>query len=358
LLRHLRSINTQNYPGTKVTPPGALRLLLDNPDRPNVIGEAYTDGHRREMRVKYKVRSVLSQTSTSRSCDYNIIPVYKETTAPINNYVQIALRIDDDTIRQYCEDASNTVALPGSNPPTTLMAEHLDSILHALNGPIQRMDTVLLTSMVANFGVNVATGNNAAQTINISKDLQIQDLNDGILKILADFQDNEMIGTPQVVGSGLFNKWAMLQPFKQMDFSGINSPAQLQMFQWYNDAKSSTIMGADQIGVVAPGTFHLLENLRNVGSFAGTKGGSTFATMTDPYTGLRWDIQFKYYDCPTTVTNAYSGATSTIDMGWVLIISKYYDLFVTPASAFDGADVLAGVNGAFRYTISNACETC
>lgn len=356
LLVHLKSIAGDNYPGTKVTPPGFTQMLVDNPDRPQTIGEAFTDGHTRSVRIKYKTRSVVSQVSTSRSCDYNIVPAYKETTAAVNQFVQIGIRIDDDTIRNYCKDASAMVSV--GTPATSLMAEHLDSILHAMNGLIQKMDDVLLTSMAAQFGVNVRTGDNLAATINISKDLQIQSLTQGLIQILADYEDNELVGTPLVVGSGLFRNFARLQRFKQQDFSGINTPAQMNEFEFYYDRKASSNFGANQIGVFAPNTVHLIEYMKNVGGFAGQKGTSTFGTMTDPYTGLRWDIQFKYVDCPTTVTNAYTGLTSTIDRGWVLLISKNYDLFVNPADAYDGADVLAGVNGALRYTISNTCETC
>lgn len=356
LLLHLRSIAGDNYPGTKVTPPGFTQMLIDNPDRPQSIGEAFTDGHKRSVRIKYKTRSVISQVSTSRSCDYNIVPAYKETTASVNQFVQLGLRIDDETIRNYCKDASATVQI--GQPATSMMAEHLDSILHAMNGLIQKMDDVLLTSMTAQFGVNVRTGNNAATTINISKDLQIQSLTQGLIQILADYEDNELNGTPLVVGSGLFRNFARMQKFKQMDFSGIDTQAQMDEFKFYYDRKAATIMGTNQIGVFAPNTVHLIEYMQNVGGFAGTKGASTFGTLTDPYTGMRWDFQFKYYDCPTTVTNAYSGTTSTIDRGWVLLISKNYDLFVNPADAFDGADVLHGVNGSLRYTISNDCETC
>lgn len=356
VLLHLKSIAGDNYPGTKVTPPGFTKMLLDNPDRPQAIGEAFTDGHKRSVRIKYKTRSVISQVSTSRSCDYNIVPAYKETTASVNQFVQIGLRIDDDTIRNYCKDASSTVAV--GQPATQLMAEHLDSIQHAWNGLIAKMDTVLLTSMTAQFGVNMRTGLTTSTTINISKDLQIQSLNQGLIQILADYEDNELNGTPLVVGSGNFRNFARLQRFKQQDFSGINTAAEMNEFVFYNDTKAATIMGTNQIGVFAPNTVHLIEYMQNVGGFAGMKGSSTFGTMTDPYTGTRWDFQFKYYDCPTTVTNAYSGTTSTIDRGWVLLISKNYDLFVNPSDAFDGADVLHGVNGALRYTINNTCETC
>lgn len=356
LLLHLRSIAGDNYPGTKVTPPGFTQMLIDNPDRPQTIGEAFTDGHKKSVRIKYKVRSVVSQVSTSRSCDYNIVPAYKETTASVNQFVQLGLRIDDETIRNYCKDASASVQV--GTPPTALMAEHLDSILHAMNGLYQKMDEVLLTSMQAQFGVNVRTGNNALATININKQLNVQSLNDGLVQILADYEDNELNGQPLIVGSGLFRNLVRMQPFRQPDLSGISIQKEVNEFKFYYDRKASSIFGVNAIGVFAPGSVHLIEYMKNVGSFAGQKGLSTKATMTDPYYGVRWDIQFKYVDCPTEVTNAYTGSTSTIDEGWILIISKNYDLFVNPADAFDGADTLAGVNGTLHYTISNDCDNC
>ncbi len=49
---HLATIN-ENYNGTKVTQPGFLNMLLQTPNAPEIVA-AYGEGHRREVRVKYK----------------------------------------------------------------------------------------------------------------------------------------------------------------------------------------------------------------------------------------------------------------------------------------------------------------
>ena len=151
---HLATIN-ENYNGTKVTQPGFLNMLLNSPNAPEIVA-AYGEGHRREVRVKYKTPVTENQVSTSEHCGVDVIPAYAETTVSLGKYVQLSMHITDDKIRQYCADASATVAV--GLPATRLMNEHLDSIRHAMRGLYAKMETQLTTAMATQFGVNARTG--------------------------------------------------------------------------------------------------------------------------------------------------------------------------------------------------------
>jgi hypothetical protein len=112
---------------------------------------------------------------------------------------------------------------------------------------------------------------------------------------------------------------------------------------------------------------HYLEYLQNVGAWAGTRGNSTFSTIIDPRMqcwsegntlgNVRWDMQVRYADCPEDVANfitsGYKNVNTISGRGYLVRIYKYYDLFVTPTDAYDGADVLAGSNGTLRYSLTN-----
>lgn len=64
-----------------------------------------------------------------------------------------------------------------------------------------------------------------------------------------------------------------------------------------------------------------------------------------------------YADCPEDVgnfiTSGYVNANTISGRGYLVRIYKYYDLFVTPTNAYDGADRLAGSNGSLRYSLTN-----
>lgn len=369
LLLHLDSIAGENYPGQKVTIPGFLNMLVTQPDRPTPIQDAFMDGHYRGVNIKYLPRTTASQVTTSDTCAVDVIPAYKETTVSVNNVAQTGIFLDDTTIRQYCEEASRTVAI--GLPATQMMTEHLRSILHAMNGIYQKMENVLTTSMASSFGRHVATGNNSAVTVNITQSGDNNVLTAGMIKLLTDFAANEGCGIPQFVGAlgGLFHSYSIQKQLNALGMgNGVDYGALTTDFQFYPSGQTGTTWGAQHVGMFAPGSVHLVERLDNAGNFAGQRGSSFFTTIVDPRTqcwtpnglgNIAFDLQMKYVDCPddlaSNITNGYiAKASVSAARGYLLIIKKRYGLFTMPTDAYDGADRLAGVNGTHRYVMTNS----
>lgn len=368
LLLHLESIAGQNYPGQKVTMPGFLNMLLTSPDRPTAIQDGFAGGHYRTVNVKYMPRTVVAQVSTSDSCAIDLQPAYKETSVSVGNVAQSGLWIADDTVRQYCEDASRTVAV--GQPATQLMSEHLRSILHAMNGIYQKMENVLTTSMASTFGNHVATGTATAVAVNIEQDGTLNDLGTGITKLLTDSAANEFCGTPMFVGAlgSLMHAYSIQKSRSALGAAsaGLDLGAMSSDFQFFASGQTGSTWGAQNVGMFAPGSVHLVERQDNVGSFSGTRGTSFFTTIVDPRTqcwtpnglsNIAFDLQVKYIDCPEDLAGLAAGyadpSTFTANRGYALYIKKRYGLFTTPKAAFDGADRLAGSNGTLRYVVSN-----
>ena len=367
LLLHLESIAGQNYPGQKVTVPGFLNMLVTSPDRPSPIQEGFTGGHYRTVNVKYMPRTVAAQVSTTDSCGIDLQPAYKETSVSVNNVAQTGLWIADDTVRQYCEEASRTVAV--GQPATQMMTEHLRGILHAMNGIYQKMENVLTTSMAASFGKHVATGTATAVTVNIEQDGNLNDLGTGLTKLLTDAASNEFCGTPMFVGAlgSLMHAYSIQKNQNALAQAiGFDPSALAANFQFFPSGQTGSTWGAQHVGMFAPGSVHLVERLDNVGSFAGARGTSFFTTIVDPRTqcwtpnglgNISFDLQVKYVDCPEDANNLPSGYANTESLtgrGYALYIKKRYGLFVTPSDAYDGGDRLAGSNGTLRYAMTNS----
>jgi hypothetical protein len=369
LLLHLDSIAGQNYPGQKVTIPGFLNMLVTAPDRPSTIQDGYREGHYRTVNVKYMPRTTVSQVSTTDTCAVDVIPAYKETTVSVGNIAQVGVWIPDDTIRQYCEEASRTVAI--GQPATQIMTEHLRGILNAMNGIYQKMENVLTTSMASSFGKHKGTGSATAVTVNIEQDGNLNDLGTGLTKLLTDFQANEGCGTPQFVGAlgSLMHAYSIQKQRNALGMgTGIDFGAMANDFNFYASGQTGSTWGAQHVGMFSPGSVHLVERFDNVGSFAGQRGSSFFTSIVDPRTqcwtpnglgNIQFDLQVKYVDCPedlgANITNGYINAESVSSArGYLLLIKKRYGLFTTPTDAYDGADVLAGSNGSLRYAITNS----
>lgn len=365
LLEHLKQVSGGAYPGTKVTAPGYLKMLLaDKSPGVQLVNSGWdgNDAHFREMKVKYSNRGVEANTSDEDSCDIDVIPVYNEADVSLRFFRQIGIGIDDATIQRYMSEASKTVKV--GTPATEMMNEHLGAIIEQLQGLFQAIDGDLLGVQAVNFGKNVRTGSAAASNININKQGTINDLNDGFGRILADMVENEFSGTPKIVGSGLFNNFDVQKMMLSANQAGINIGQFPYNFLW--DPKTATKWGTNQIGVFEPGAVKLLHRNRYLGAFAGEKGGSFFFTMSPPIVdqfgdslgAFKLDAQLKYYDCPTELTVNSYGGTRSFGRGWVLIVSAFFDQFNLPTDAYDSGDRLTGNNGTLRYTITNECVDC
>lgn len=365
LLTHLKSVSESAYPGAKITAPGYLKMLLATGGSGiQVVNEGWNgdEGHFREMKVKYRTRGIEDNTSETDNCDVDVIPVYNEADASLRFYRQVGIYLDDATIARYMTEASKTVMV--GKPATPVMNETLGAIYEQLNGLFQGIDGDLVGVQGVNFGTNARTGLATSTAININKQGTVNDLTEGFGRILADLVENEISGTPIIVGSGLFNNYDVQKMMLSANQAGINIAN--FPYQFYFDKKTATGWGSNQIGVFEPGAVKLLHRNKFKGAFAGVKGTSFFFTFSPQITDqfgaslapFTLDAQLKYYDCPTEITVNSYGGTRTIQRGWALIVSAYYDQFNIPSDAYDAADALTGNNGTLRYTIANDCEDC
>lgn len=369
ILLHLDTIAGSNYPGRKVTVPGFTQMLLDQPIAYTPIQQGFEGGHKRGVNVKYSTRGTISQVSTTDTCSVDVQPLFKEASPTVDNFVSVGIWIPDSQMRQYCQDASRTVMVGA--PPTPLMAQTLDFVLGQMNSLYQKQESVLTTEMASAFGKHLATGSATAVAVNIEQDGNLNDLTAGVLKMLVDAQSNEFCGTPKFVGSlgglmaayDLQRKYRGLYPGVGVDNAGLLDNSG---FKFYGSGLTSSTWGAQHVGMFADDSVHYLEYLQNVGDWAGDRGNSTFTTIVDPRVqcwgtngvgNVRWDMQVRYADCPEDVANfissGYINANTISGRGYLVRIYKYYDLFVTPTNAYDGADVLAGSNGTLRYSLTN-----
>lgn len=366
LLGHLADLAGDNYPGQKVSMPGFTKFLYDQPDRPISVGE---NGHRRTQTYRYIQRGTPNAVSTTPGCTVDSVPAFKEATVTNSLYVQQGIWFGDDQIRQYCEEYSQTTAI--GQPATPFMQFMVEGMFAKLNANYQKMESLLLTKMGLNMGTHIGTGTAAAVAVNIKQDNTVNDVDTGLTKLLTDAEANEFCGAPSIIyGAGSqFHYYDMQLRARAlgMNTAGVDA-AQLAAALGYagysSRAVTAALGNANNVAMIAPGMVHLVENLRNKGSFAGTRGGSTFGTLVDPRTQcwgnvpVEWDFQAKYIDCAEDLTdaigNGYIAASSiTEDRGTLIIVSKWFDLFVTPNDAYEGGDAISGGSRPLLYTISN-----
>lgn len=362
LLKSIAEIAKENNPEFTLDPAGAFNVLQMQKSAEIVSVSPNNNGHRREVRVKSQQRATPNQVTDTISCDNVIVPTYNEATVAIDIVKQLGIYISDETVAKYMDDASRSVAV--GLPPTQMMQEFIFSVMTSTNALVQELDTAILTKLQTNVGVNVVSGNANATAINIVKNTTVNPLNDGMTKVFADYLKNGFKGRPQILGAGLVWDWFLQQPAKGLDYAGIDSRIQAARLDFYPDLNFETVFAADQALIIAPNTIQKVEYLTNQGFRAGNKGVSQFGVITLPMQvgedilPIKFDFQLKYIDCPTELTEAYTGATITAERGYALFISKQMGVYQIPANSYSASDRLAGVRGTLLYEFSNDCENC
>lgn len=363
LLKDIEQIARENNPEFILDPAGGINLLNSQKAASVVNLSPANNGHKRTVQVKYQTRGTEQDVTDTISCDNVIVPVYDEVTVPLDITKQIGIYIPDATIAKYMDEASQTVAV--GQPGTPFMREFLFSLTTKLNGLVQALDKQVLTKLYANAGTNAVAGTNTPVSINFPKNVTVAPVNNGLNKIITDFAKNGQKGRPQVVGAGLFWDYMAVQPAMGQNYAGYDSKIQAARLDFYPDLNVGSVFGDDdRVLVVAPNAIQPVNYLENRGFGAGQKGTSFFFTIDLPIQigtevlPITFDAQLKYIDCPTTLTEAYTGDTITATRGWALFVSKQMGVFQIPADAYAANDRLYGVNGTFLYDISNDCENC
>lgn len=359
LLHHINDIAGNNAPSRKLNVAGFLAMLFCCANSSvSPLNDAFDNGHTRGMTVKYRLRPTLASVQTDDDCDINAQPGYLEWTVAALSHVQYSFHIADNLVAQYCEDASRMRSTGA--PPTNVMQEVYELIVEGANVVLSKINQMLVTSMATEFGINTENGSANGKFININRDSSQMILNDGIIEMLQDFRENEICGEPCIVGGGLFSAYQIALQAACCNQAGQDARS-LGVPRFFFDKQTTPIWGLNSIGVFAPGSVKFLSRNKFVGSFAGQKGTSFFATLPLPVnefgcpqdclSDLVFDIQLKYYDCPTTTT--VNGVNTTVQRGWQVIIGKDFALWVQPDSGYAAGDPLFGTNGTLKYFFSN-----
>jgi hypothetical protein len=296
------------------------------------------------LKVRYQQRGLESQATDVDDCETPITAEWKETDITRPLFSKIGIFISDADMRKYQDEATQTQT--AGTPAAPLMMGLYETIVIKVNALVQKMNSNLLSAQATKFGKNIAYGDANAHTLNFGN---IPRMSDGIVKMMLDYQMNEAVGSPLIVGNGAIQAFTTLQSLKTgLDNNGFGA-ANLKV---YNDLGSISKWGANHFGIFAPGLVGLVDFNKNVGTYAGVKGGSIFFTIPVPVqlangtlSTLTFDAQLKYHDCPVYDTNN----TLVADRGWGITLSKPYGLFNAPADMFAATDRLSGFNGALHY---------
>lgn len=352
-------------PETKITSPGFLRMLVDLP-KPNIISTSMrnTQGHVRDIKLKWRPRSRPGSSQDEYTCDADDIRLYNEAYITASMFKQKAIIFDFEILSKFEDEATalrNAPGIPGRLGG--FMNEVWASIAGEMNALIADIDIDLLAKMDLNWGVNATNNVNTGLTINFDNDGTVNDLTQGMTGVIASAQINEVdINNTVIVGSGLINNYHIQNHLRKAigaNQSGLNTSL-LGMPQFYNDYYAASAWGANEFGVFDKNAIKFLDLNINQGFRALDMGTSIFFNMPFPITdsegntfSMNFDVQVKFIDCPTTIDNGY-GDPIPVGPGMVVYIRKSYDLFVEPGGMYSFGDRVFQNNGTLKFTATNS----
>jgi len=366
LLDDLANIALQNTPGTRLDPFGTTRFLYSQ-NRPEILRVHTARGHKKRATVKYRKRLTKDETRTTKECDGITQNPYLEQDVELVSERQIAFLLEDDLLRQYQDAASSQMNV--GTPQAPISMEMYNLILSGANAILHGINEDLLTDMVTKLGTNVVTTTDltaGADTVNISTSSDFNDLNGGLTQILSHYSEHGGIGRPQVIGGGNFHNMMLKRGFQGPGQNGLNTTGMLDTMDYFYDLDTQNILGANQILVLQPDAYTLVDYLENIGNFVGpNRGDSYFGVINLPMmdamgmiTPVTFDYQLKWHDCATMYTDDETAQIVNGGKGWVMWLRKCTGVFAIPADAYRSTDRLFGHRGALRYEVTNTCESC
>jgi len=351
ITRQLSDITKQNTPFGLSRRTGALDLIL-NPDNGSIkLDLTNTQAGKKYVKTKlhYKIRTKacewLTDANVPSVCDQGAEPEESSVVVNINKHFSSPLRsFSNSNMVNICQDTQqfiNDYLLSDMRAGREKIDEYVLSQIDSNLGRITHQDNSPDTPPGGHkvkriLGTDTTTGTQVPLFANYAD-------------ILMDYQYNQFNGVPMLLGDGYLQKFFMLSKFSCCNADGVayDSAIAEAGAAFFLDPMASTYFGANSFVMIAPNTVHLMWFNENTNINLDSPLRRQIVVPDPIYPQLKWDLDFEY----------------TCDKVWTYKISAWADTFFAIQSDAFGTDnspqtscedQLAGVNGLFGYTATNA----
>lgn len=316
-----------NSPSLKRTPVGYLQAVKSASNMAGVRQMPIpSDGKKRKVRIVFDQRATDTGITDSigSSCDGDVVDTPFETDFEVEQEVSSpGIIFSEDEMRKLCQTDKSWIA------------QRLNARFDAMAVYINKKLITLQNSTFGKFKDGTSTVHSRQLLVAATKSAFYYGEN----QILNDFTDISATGRPILIGNGKLRDYTRIQSKGCCNASGIDL-GMAGEFDYYQDQHVGTILGnADDFIGLAPGNVQFASWNKYVGSYEKLWDSVIKTTMMDPYTGLVYDLTWKYDDC---------------EENWILKLSLHYDLFFLPSNAFNASDPLTGVNYTLHYRATEA----
>lgn len=319
---------SSNVPAKKRSLLGFLDFLVSPLNKGGTQVIPYqVDSKQAAVRIKYMQRTVESEVTTSEdgNCTPERYPDFLETNFSVTRKVSYNFGLKPREVALICKEGNYDI-----------INMHM---AHAFDALARKINSVLLGVKVLNMGANVGNSSaTSAKSINVLVGSTGAPLATGIQTLNQDYYEkNQYYGTPAVIGGGNIMKYFSTIATGCCNQDGVDMMALASKLGYapFIDTQLETTFGSNQFIVMAPGMDQLVTFNRYVGENAGQMGTAFNSTVTDPITGLTYDMKIDADGC---------------NEAYYVRLTLNYDLWYQPYDVFNAADPLYRTNGSLRYT--------
>lgn len=320
-------------PSTKRSYLGFLDFLQSPLNKGGVeVIPVQQDSKHKQVRIVYQQRTVSSEVTESEdgNCTPERYPDNLETTFDVDKVVSFNFGLKKREVALICS-GGNTEELMRK------MNNSFDAIARTVNS---RLLNVALSNVGFNYG-NTTPGT-AAKSVSVITAATGAPLALGIQALDQDYYEkNQFTGTPAIIGAGNIMKYWKTVATGCCNQDGVDMNAYAAQLGWapFLDTQIESVFGTNGFLVAAPGMAQLVTLNRYVGENAGQFGTSVDSTITDPRTGLTYDMKVDYDGC---------------NESFYVRLTLNYGLFTQPTDVFNAGDPIYRTNGLVRYTAATA----
>jgi hypothetical protein len=339
---------------------GAL-LSAENRNAAPTVKEAYSDGHRRGVRLAYKQRAILSEVDDAKDCGPGEENPYLEIDFDITTYRQKKWKVKESTVRLLCKAYSEIGLQPASLSQSAVQAninrlsgssiglirEMGNEFMYQANALAESIKLELLTQMSLAVGgyPNLVASPQTYQVQNSAANGGGPWF-EGISAFTQQMRQFGWMGSPHVVHDfGALDRMIGINATQfccseiGVNFQEVYNQFPFRAFSDYlvNDVAGGNVNDAY---VFYPGAANFIQYLEYKGNLGGKIDNIWRMTIPMPgIPGMNVDLRIIENGC---------------DEDYDFIMGTYFDLFTAPDDMYKTGDRLDGVNGIVKAVFSQA----
>lgn len=329
-----------NAPSLRRDKAGLVEALLsaENTSGVDAIQLDQGNGKIRNVQLSYIQRGLESDVTTAidNDCASGVETEPIEKIVSITNELQTKIKFSEEEIRKICDGQAQWTA---------------DVINSKMNAMLVKLNKELLTQVAA--GVGTFVGGAATKQIQLFNTSTTNEQSARRLALGVIREDMAQAGfsdAPMLIGAGELAHFAHdigLTDMTSLRADASRSASDLASFYYDRFVDPALVpvinpANSDFLAIIPKSAFLLTWN-RYVGEHAKRSEHFEHGTITDPMSGITFDLKSHYDDCADE---------------WYVKLQLNWEMCKTPSDAFAATDDLFGVNGCFHYEICDAVANC